>query len=156
MCAPIGIVRSRFRAIAGMPIQTSAAPDEVGQIELFPEFVAGLRDIGGFEYLFVLTRLHRCSEERLDVVPFLDEVARGVFATRAPARPNRIGLSIICLERVEGHVLHYRGNDLMDETPVLDIKPYVPAFDVRSTDRIGWFEGRIDRLAETRSDNRML
>ncbi len=154
ICRPIGMVRSRFLEIPGMPIQTSGAPDEAGQVEVFEEFQAGLRDIEGFEYLILLTHLHQAGQ-RLEVVPFLDDQAHGVFATRSPARPNRIGLSIVKLLAVDAGVLRFTGNDMLDRTPVLDIKPYVPRFDVRETQRIGWFARRISELPAVRSDNRM-
>jgi tRNA-Thr(GGU) m(6)t(6)A37 methyltransferase TsaA len=152
---PIGVVHSRFTQASGMPIQTVGAPQETARLEVFAEFVAGLKDIEGFEYLILLTHLHQCLHERLEVIPFLDTSSHGVFATRAPARPNRIGLSIVRLESVEGRMLHFSGNDMMDQTPVLDIKPYVPHFDVRTTNRIGWFGPRLDLLPNIRSDNRM-
>lgn len=152
---PIGVIHSRFTDPQGMPIQTAGAPQESAQLEVFAEFAAGLKDIEGFEYLILLTHLHRCPHEKLEVVPFLDDHSHGVFATRAPARPNRIGLSIVRLESVQGRVLHFSGNDMLDQTPVLDIKPYVPRFDVRSTERIGWFAARVDQVAQTRADDRM-
>lgn len=155
-CQPIGTVRSRFVDPAGMPIQTASVPDEAGRIEIFEAFLPGLKDIEAFEYLILITHLHRAAHERLEVVPFLDDAVHGVFATRAPARPNRLGLSIVRLERVEGAVLHFTGNDMLDGTPLLDIKPYVPQFDVRETQRIGWFQERLQRLSTIRSDNRML
>ncbi|MFT3719754.1 tRNA (N6-threonylcarbamoyladenosine(37)-N6)-methyltransferase TrmO [Pseudorhodoferax sp.] len=155
VCRPIGVVRSRFAAPEGMPVQTAGAPQETGRIEVDPAYAAGLRDIEGFEYLIVLTHLHLCRHERLEVVPFLDQASHGVFATRAPARPNRIGLSIVRLEAVDGTVLRFSGNDMVDGTPVLDIKPYVPRFDVRQTERIGWFAQRLDALEAARADGRM-
>ncbi|MGE3924983.1 MAG: tRNA (N6-threonylcarbamoyladenosine(37)-N6)-methyltransferase TrmO [Lautropia sp.] len=155
VCRPIGIVSSRFADPVGMPIQTAGAAEEAGSVTVFEPFSAGLRDIEGFEYLILITHLHAGSDERLQVVPFLDDTPHGVFATRAPARPNRIGLSIVRLTSIAGNVLHFTGNDMLDGTPVLDIKPYVPQFDVRTTDRIGWFSRRIEHLAETRSDGRM-
>ncbi|MGC3984964.1 MAG: tRNA (N6-threonylcarbamoyladenosine(37)-N6)-methyltransferase TrmO [Pseudorhodoferax sp.] len=155
VCRPIGVVYSRFAAPEGTPIQTAGAPQELGRIEIAPAYAAGLRDIEGFEFLIVLTHLHLCTQERLEVVPFLDDRSHGVFATRAPARPNRIGLSIVRLESVQGRVLAFSGNDMVDGTPVLDIKPYVPRFDVRQTERIGWFAPRIDSVDGTRADGRM-
>jgi len=154
LCRPIGFVRSAFTETVGMPIQTAGSPDEPGHVEVREEFRAGLRDIEGFEFLILLTHLHR-AQERLEVVPFLDDESHGVFATRAPARPNRIGLSIVKLVGVEGSVLHFTGNDMLNGTPVLDIKPYVPRFDVRDTDRIGWFARKIAQLPGTRADGRM-
>ena len=155
VCRPVGLVRSRFTEAAGMPIQTAGAPDEPGRLEVFAEFAPGLRDIEGFDYLILVTHLHLCAHERLEVVPFLDNTSHGVFATRAPARPNRLGLSIVRLLSVDGTTLHFSGNDMMDGTPVLDIKPYVPKFDVRETERVGWFGARLDQLPRTRSDDRM-
>ncbi len=151
---PIGIVHSPFTELVGMPIQTAGAPEALGRLEVFPEFAAGLRDIDGFEYLIVLTHLH-LAQERLEVMPFLDQQTHGVFSTRAPNRPNRIGLSIVKLEHREGSMLSFSGNDMVDQTPVLDIKPYVPRFDVRTTERIGWFSHRVDALSTVRSDDRM-
>ncbi|MBS0454325.1 MAG: tRNA (N6-threonylcarbamoyladenosine(37)-N6)-methyltransferase TrmO [Proteobacteria bacterium] len=155
VCRPIGRIHSRFTAAEGMPIQTTGAPAEPGSIEVYPEFEPGLRDIEGFDYLIVLTHLHAVQREMLEVVPFLDNQPHGVFATRAPARPNRIGLSIVRLVRREGGVLHFEGNDMLDGTPIIDIKPYVPRFDVRETTRIGWFEAKVDRVGQVLSDARM-
>lgn len=151
---PIGAIRSPYRATQGMPIQTVAAADVEGELEVFAQFAEGLRDIEGFEYLILLTHLHQ-AVEKLQVVPFMDTASHGVFATRAPARPNRIGLSIVRLVEVKGRVLRFAGNDMLDGTPVLDIKPYVPALDVRQTERIGWFEQGLRRLPSTVSDDRM-
>jgi tRNA-Thr(GGU) m(6)t(6)A37 methyltransferase TsaA len=154
-CRPIGIVHSPHQGTTGVPIQTAGAPDSPGTLEVFAEFLPGLKDLEHFEYLILLTHLHRCPHERLEVVPFLDDRPHGVFATRAPARPNRIGLSIVRLESIDGSMLQFCGNDMVDGTPVLDIKPYVPAFDVRATDRIGWFGPQLGKLPTIRSDDRM-
>ncbi|WP_442881915.1 tRNA (N6-threonylcarbamoyladenosine(37)-N6)-methyltransferase TrmO [Comamonas sp.] len=151
---PIGVVRSPFTTTAGMPIQTVAAADACARLEVFPEYAAGLRDIEGFEYLMLITHLHQATE-KLEVVPFMDTQSHGVFATRAPARPNRLGLSIVRLLRVQANCLHFEGNDMLDGTPVLDIKPYVPALDVRATERIGWFAHGLAQLPTMLSDNRM-
>lgn len=151
---PIGVVLSPFTTTAGMPIQTVAAADARARLEVFPEYAAGLRDIEGFEYLILITHLHQATE-KLEVVPFMDTQSHGVFATRAPARPNRLGLSIVRLLRVQARCLHFEGNDMLDGTPVLDIKPYVPALDMRATERIGWFAQGLSRLATTLSDDRM-
>lgn len=151
---PIGVVRSPFTSTGGMPIQTVAAGEVQGSLRVFDEFAAGLRDIEGFEYLMLITHLHQATE-KLEVVPFMDTQSHGVFATRAPARPNRIGLSIVQLVRVQACVLHFLGNDMLHGTPVLDIKPYVPALDVRQTERIGWFAQGLTRLPTTLSDERM-
>ena len=127
---PIGAIRSPFHSTQGMPIQTVAAADVEGELEVFEAFAPGLRDIEGFEYLIVLTHLHQATE-KLEVVPFMDTVSHGVFATRAPARPNRIGLSIVQLVQVQGRLLRFRGNDMLDGTPVFgntvgSVQPFWP------------------------------
>ena len=150
----IGFVHSPFQSVQGRPIQTVAATQVQGSVQVLPPFQAGLRDIEGFEYLMLITYLHQAIP-KLEVVPFMDTCSHGVFATKAPARPNRIGLSIVQLLRVEHGLLHFLGNDMLDGTPVLDIKPYVPTLDVRQTERIGWFAQGLQRLPHTRSDARM-
>lgn len=152
---PVAFVRSRFTSVQGMPIQTAAAAQEEGVLEVVPEFGDALQGIDGFEYLILITHLHRGEREPLRVTPFLDDQEHGVFATRAPARPNRLGLSIVRLQRREGLRLFFGGNDMLDQTPVLDIKPFVPEFDNRETARVGWYASRIENLRHTRSDNRM-
>lgn len=151
---PIGFVRSPYQSVQGMPIQTVAAADVEGQLDVLPQFQPGLRDIEGFEYLILITHLH-LAVEKLEVVPFMDTTSHGVFATRAPARPNRIGLSIVQLLKAVDGRLYFKGNDMLDGTPVLDIKPYVPMLDVRHTDRIGWFQQGLTRLPTAQSDERM-
>lgn len=151
---PIGRVHSPFKHAVGMPIQTVAAQQHEGKLEIFAPFAAGLRDVQEFQYLILLTHLHEATE-KLEVVPFMDTSSHGVFATRAPARPNRIGLSIVELLGMDGCWLHFRGNDMLDGTPVLDIKPYVPQLDVRETERIGWFARGLDQLPGRLSDERM-
>ena len=152
---PIGVIHSEFKSKVGVPIQTASAPELHAELHVLPAYAGGLRDLEAFEYLILLTHMHLVSEELLEVVPFLDTATHGVFATRAPSRPNRIGLSIVRLLSIDGTTLHFEGNDMIDGTPVLDIKPYVPAFDVRQTERIGWFASRIDQLPGKRSDDRM-
>lgn len=151
--APVGVVRSAYVDRAGMPLQ-SVADDSEGQIELFGEYAAGLRDVEGFSHLHVLSYLHAAGPASLLVVPYLDDVERGVFATRAPRRPNAIGLSVVRVIGVRPPVIEVRGLDLLDGTPVLDLKPYVPAFDHWAADRIGWFAGRAERVHERRADDR--
>lgn len=152
---PVAFVRSRFTTVQGMPIQTAAAAQEEGVLEVVPEFEDALQGIDGFEYLILITHLHRGELEPLRVTPFLDDQEHGVFATRAPARPNRLGLSIVRLQRREGMRLFFSGNDMLDQTPVLDIKPFVPEFDNRETSLVGWYASRIENLRHTRADDRM-
>lgn len=152
---PIGRVVSDHKALAGMPLQTAASADQPLRIDIHPAYAAGLRDLEAFEFVWLLTHLHLAKTEPLEVVPFLDTQSHGVFATRSPARPNRIGLSVVQLVRIDGTTLHCLGNDLVDGTPVLDVKPYVPRFDVRDTQRIGWFADRLQHLEAARADQRM-
>jgi len=138
---PIGIVHSPFTQPEGTPIQPSRAPDVEGTVEVFAEFAEGLADLDGFSHVILLCHLHATTGFRLKVVPFLDTQLRGVFATRAPTRPNPIALSVVRLLGIDNGVLSIRGLDLLDGTPVLDIKPYVGDFDRPTGARFGWLEG---------------
>ena len=151
---PIGTVHSPFRDIAGMPIQPAAAEGIAGRIELSPEYREGLKDVDGFSHIIVIYHLHRAAGAGLTVTPFLDSLPRGVFATRAPTRPNPIGLSVLKLLRVEGSVLHVENVDILDGTPVLDLKPYVPEFDHPEEIRTGWLEKARKEVRSKRSDDR--
>ncbi len=151
---PIGVVRSPFEDTAGMPIQAVGAEGVEGTIELAPEYGDGLRDIEGFSHIIIVYHFHLARSPGLSVRPLLDDEPRGVFATRSPRRPNPIGVSIVRLVRVEGLTLHIEDVDVADDTPLLDIKPYVPAFDVREDARIGWLAKNIDRVRDVRSDQR--
>jgi tRNA-Thr(GGU) m(6)t(6)A37 methyltransferase TsaA len=143
---PIGVVRSRFTDPAGTPIQPAAAAGEPGTVEILSEYEPGLRDLDGFSHVILLYHLHRSRGFDLDVVPFLDRVSHGVFATRAPRRPNPIGLSIVRLVGREGRILYVQDVDVLDGTPLLDLKPYVPEFDQRPGERVGWLESRTGPL----------
>jgi tRNA-Thr(GGU) m(6)t(6)A37 methyltransferase TsaA len=137
----IGIIRSPFITRAGMPIQASRS-DAVGEVLVHPEYEAGPKDLDGFSHIILVYWFHQAKEFSLMVQPFLDKQSRGLFATQYPARPNRIGLSVVELTAVEGCTLHVRGVDVLDATPLLDIKPFVPAFDHREGARVGWLAGR--------------
>ena len=137
---PIGTVHSPFIDSKGTPIQPSRAKNVAGTVVVFQEFVDGLCDLDGFSHIILLCHLHKTANYRLKVIPFLDTQLRGLFATRAPNRPNPIGLSIVELLRVDGNTLTIRGVDLLDGTPVLDIKPYIGEFDSRDTLRVGWLK----------------
>ncbi len=143
----IGVVHSPFKEARGTPIQPSRAKDVMGTVEIFDEYVEGLDDLDGFSHIILLYHFHRSGPYRLKVKPFLDTSLRGLFATRAPSRPNPIGLSVVELVGINGNTLSVRGLDILDETPVLDIKPYVGEFDDREDIRTGWLEsarGRTD------------
>ncbi len=151
---PIGVIHSPFSMLEGMPIQPAGAAGVQGTVEVFEAFQAGLEDLDGFSHVILLYHLHRSSGFDLRVVPFLDTRPRGLFATRAPRRPNAIGLSVVELDRVEGGVLHVRNVDVLDGTPLLDIKPYVPEFDGPTGVRVGWLEKTQEAVRDRRSDER--
>lgn len=135
---PIGVVHSPFKDAEGTPIQPSRAQNIEGTVEVFAEYIDGLKDLEGFSHIILLGHLHQSKGYRLQVVPFLDTEHRGVFATRAPLRPNPIGLSIVKLCSIEKNRLQIEGIDFLDGTPILDIKPYVSEFDERAEARFGW------------------
>ncbi len=151
---PIGIVHSPFKTPKGAPIQPEAARGIRGYVEVFEEFKDGLKDIGGFSHVILIYHFHMVKDYKLHVVPYMDNREHGVFATRAPARPNPIGISVVKLVSVSGNVLHVENIDILDGTPLLDIKPYVPEFDRRENVQIGWLERCVDRLSDTRDDGR--
>jgi tRNA (adenine37-N6)-methyltransferase len=153
---PIGLISTPFTASEGTPIQPKAAEGVAGSIKIFPEFCQGLQDLEGFSHIFLLYHFHFCHGFSLLVKPFLDDKQRGLFATRAPARPNPIGLSLVRLEGIEADTLHVLDVDMLDGTPLLDIKPFVPEFDARDQARIGWLASNLDKLRAARDDGRFL
>ena len=150
----IGVIHSPFAQRLGMPIQAAFAEGAAGTVELDPEYVPGLKDLEGFTHIILVYHFHLSEGHSLQVKPFLDEEAHGVFATRAPRRPNAIGISVVRLNRIEGSTLYVSELDVVDGTPLLDIKPYVPQFDNRTGAKIGWLEKNIDRAAESTADGR--
>ena len=151
---PIGVIRTPFADAAGMPVQAVAATGIPGTIELDPAYAEGLADLDGFSHLTLLYHLHRIDTVRLTLIPFLDDRPHGVFATRSPARPNPIGISTVRLVGIEGTTIRIEDVDILDGTPLLDIKPYVPQLDDRADARIGWYLGRVDRVGEVKADRR--
>ena len=151
---PIGVVHSPFKKLEGMPIQPTGAIGVKGTVTILTDYAQGLKDLAGFSHLILLYHLHKSEGFDLHVVPFMDDTPRGVFATRAPRRPNAIGLSVVKLQRVEGRVLHIEGVDILDQTPILDIKPYVPDFDMHAEVRTGWLAKARKMVSDKRSDKR--
>ena len=141
---PIGVIRSPFTKRDETPIQ-AARSQAVGSVEVYPAFAEGLRDLEGFSHLHLLYAFHESSGYDLRAKPFLDDQEHGVFATRHPRRPNPIGMSIVRLVSRQGNVLTVEGVDVLDGTPLLDIKPYVPEFDIRNDVRTGWYETRSQK-----------
>ena len=151
---PIGVIYTPFSDIAEMPIQPSGAQGIEGQIEIAPELVEGLKDLEGFSHIIVLYQFHQVTRTELSVTPFLDAEAHGIFATRAPTRPNPIGLSVLELKDISANVLRVGNVDILDGTPLLDIKPYVPEFDQPANVRTGWLQKSPQGSQTMRSDGR--
>jgi tRNA-Thr(GGU) m(6)t(6)A37 methyltransferase TsaA len=151
---PIGVIHSPFKQPNGAPIQPRAAEGVKGTVELFDEFKEGLADLDGFSHVILIYHFHLSQGYALKVKPFLDDSPRGLFATRAPRRPNAIGVSVVPLERIDGATLYISNVDIVDGTPLLDIKPYVPEFDRQTDIRVGWLTGKSGRIQKTRSDDR--
>ena len=154
VCNPIGVIHTPFQKKEGMPIQPAAASGVQGTVEIFRDFAEGLSDIDGFSHLILLYHFHQSHGYKLQVVPFMDSQSRGLFATRAPRRPNPIGLSIVRLLKVEGRRLQVENIDVLDNTPLLDIKPYVPLFDAQDQVRSGWLENENRDVSRQRADGR--
>jgi len=137
---PIGIIHSQHQNAEQVPIQPAYAENCPARIEVFPEFAAGLSDLEGFSHIYLIYQFHQAGKPQLRVKPFLQDVERGVFATRSPNRPNPIGLSIVELVRRAGNILHIKGADILDGIPLLDIKPYIKRFDRIDSSCDGWQE----------------
>jgi tRNA-Thr(GGU) m(6)t(6)A37 methyltransferase TsaA len=144
---PIGVIHSDHVTAENTPIQPVYAKGCKGRAEVFPEFAEGLADLDGFSHIYLIYHLHLAGPAKLTVKPFLQDAAHGVFATRAPCRPNPIGLSIVELVRREGNVIYLDGLDVLDGTPLLDIKPYTAKFDRLDTTRNGWQDEVDDAVA---------
>ncbi|TKB07275.1 tRNA (N6-threonylcarbamoyladenosine(37)-N6)-methyltransferase TrmO [Desulforhopalus sp. IMCC35007] len=150
----IGYFRSPYSDVKGMPIQPVGGTDVEGRIELLPEYQQGLMDLEGFSHVIILSHLHKINGYDLVVKPFLDTKRHGIFATRSPKRPNPIGFSVMRLKYVTPTYIAVEGVDVLDGTPVLDIKPYVSDFDQCNADRFGWFEGKSQNATHHLSDAR--
>lgn len=152
----LGIIKTPFNEIEGMPIQPTGAVGVKGEIILNEKFVEGLKDLDGFSHLNIIYLLHEVDGYNLEVKPFLDNATHGVFATRSPKRPNRIGSSIVELDKVDGNVIHISNVDVLNGTPLLDIKPHVPHLyeDTVKDLKIGWFEKKHQNAKTTKSDDR--
>ena len=143
----IGIIHSPYKIPKETPIQPVYAKGIKGVVEIFPEYSEGLRDLDGFSYIYLLYYFHKTRFEKLSVMPFLDDAFRGVFATRAPSRPNHIGFSLVKLIKIEENALHIEDVDILDGTPLLDIKPYISRFDYRDNVRCGWQDNIEEKRA---------
>ena len=153
---PIGIIHSPFTELSGMPIQPTGENSTEGKLEIYPKHADGLKDIEGFSHIYLLYHLHKAAPAKLHLKPFLDNQARGVFSTRAPRRPNPIGLSLVKITRVEENFIFVENIDILNGTPLLDIKPYIPEFEDTSKIRVGWLRKSKGKVRQKKSDGRFL
>jgi tRNA (adenine37-N6)-methyltransferase len=141
---PIGIIRTQYTETLGMPIQAALAQKSVLAVaEISEQFIEGLTDLTAFSHIILIYHFHKSREAPMMQKPFLDDQKHGVFSIRSPRRPNPIGISVVELIRIEENRLYFNGADMLDETPLLDIKPFVPQFDHRETEKIGWLQGKL-------------
>ncbi len=151
---PIGVIHTPFSDIKGMPIQPAGAAGVEGTVEIFEKYRDGLKDLDGFSHIMLLYHFHQSKGFNLRVVPFLDTEVRGLFATRAPRRPNTIGVSVVRLVGIDNGILNVENVDMLNSTPLLDIKPYVPDFDAPADIRTGWLENARKAVSKRKSDER--
>ena len=153
---PIGIIETEFTEIEGMPIQPTGAKGVKGCIVIKDKYSDGLKDLEDFSHINILYLLHKVEGYLLEVKPFMDNDTHGVFATRSPKRPNRIGSSVVKVDKVEGNKVYVSNIDVLNETPLLDIKPYVPQLYEDTIDelKIGWFESNHKKEKSKKSDDR--
>ncbi len=151
---PIGIINTPFNSQEDMPIQGIGGKGIKATIEIYPEFTAGLKDLDGFSHIILLYHLHLVKNHALIVKPFMDDKQHGIFATRSPVRPNPIGMTVVRLTEIRDNLLIVEDIDIIDQTPLLDIKPCLPMIDDIQGLRLGWLTGKIDQFTDKRSDNR--
>ena len=151
---PIGIIHSLFTTVENMPIQSRSAEGIDGSVEIFDEYQAGLQDLDGFSHIILIYYFHKSNGFKLKASPFLEDVEHGVFAIRAPRRPNPIGISIVKLKSIDNGILSVENIDILDGTPLLDIKPYVPSFDSYPEAVTGWLTPHSEKVKSGVSDER--
>ncbi|MFP4655660.1 MAG: tRNA (N6-threonylcarbamoyladenosine(37)-N6)-methyltransferase TrmO [Methanohalobium sp.] len=155
---PIGIIHTGFKEQEGVPIQPAGAKGVEGYVEVYSEYEQGLKDLEGFSHVYLVYHFHLSSDYSLIVKPFMDSKEHGLFATRAPKRPNPIGISIVRVVSVVKNIIYIKDVDIVDGTPLLDIKPYVPEMGVGDYEdvKIGWLEDNIHKVETSRADNRFI
>lgn len=146
----IGTIHSDFKDTDKIPIQPVFADESKGYIKIFPEFVDGLRDLGGFSHIYLFFHLHKVQKIKLLVKPYLEDTQRGVFSTRAPSRPNPLGFSLVKLDKIIGNIIHVSQLDILDGTPLIDIKPFITRFDYRENTTQGWINKVEEKEAKRR------
>ena len=150
----IGILHTPFKTKEGMPIQPIGGKGIKGTLELNPKYTDGLKDLDGFSHIIILYYFHKVKNMKLLAKPFLDKELRGIFAIRGPPRPNPIGISIVKLIKIKDNILTIENLDMLDGTPVLDIKPYIPKYEFISEVKNGWVDGIQQKAENTKSDSR--
>ena len=153
---PIGIIHTPFISADNMPIQGIGGKGIKATIEIYPEFAAGLKDLDGFSHVILLYHLHLVKKHALIVKPFMDDKKRGIFATRSPVRPNPIGMTVVRLTEIRDNLLIVEDIDMIDQTPLLDIKPCLPMIDDIQGLRLGWLTGKVDQFSWKKSDDRFI
>jgi len=147
---PIGYVRSSYTDPKKTPVQPVYTDGTQARVEVLPEYEAGLRDLEHFSHIYLIYHFHRARPTQLTLKPYLEDTEHGIFATRAPHRPNPIGFSLVRLVERQDNILIVEDVDILDGTPLLDIKPFIPRFDYRENVRAGWQEQVGEEAAQTR------
>ncbi len=153
---PIGFIKTPFDKREGMPIQQTGAKGVKGTIEFENEYLDGLKDLDGFSHAILIYHFHKIQNHELIVKPFMDDQIRGIFSTRAPKRPNPIGFSVVKINKIEGNVIFIENIDVLDNTPLLDIKPFIPDVDCVKVEKVGWLEGKSNKMGDKKSDTRFI
>ena len=151
---PIGIIYSPFKSIDGVPIQPAGADGIKGKIRVYKKYSKGLMNLKGFSHIILIYHFHLSKGYSLKVIPFLNNAGQGVFATRAPRRPNHIGISVVKVEKIKDNIIDISNVDIINGTPLLDIKPYASFFDNVKNEKMGWLSSRIKNVHNIKSDNR--
>jgi tRNA-Thr(GGU) m(6)t(6)A37 methyltransferase TsaA len=151
---PIGTIHTPYKTKEGMPIQSVGAEGIKGIIKLKKKYVKGLLDLDGFSHIYLIYYFHKSKGFKLLVKPFLDDKLHGIFSTRAPQRPNLIGISVVKLISIKDNILEIENVDMIDGTPLLDIKPYISEFDIHEIEKNGWIKEKKGNLKEIKSDDR--
>jgi tRNA-Thr(GGU) m(6)t(6)A37 methyltransferase TsaA len=150
----IGFIRTPFKSVTNMPVQPCGHNPIEGYVELDKSLEVGLAHLEGFSHIILIYHFHKVKGHKLYVVPFMDKQPHGIFATRAPVRPNAVGLSVVKLIRIEGHKVWFEGADMLDRTPLIDIKPFFPQSDNQPDATSGWLTKSSSEVGEMRSDTR--
>jgi tRNA-Thr(GGU) m(6)t(6)A37 methyltransferase TsaA len=151
---PIGIIYSPFKSIEGVPVQPAGANGIKGKVKIFKKYLNGLMNLDGFSHIILVYHFHLSDGYSLKVIPFLKDKEQGVFATRAPKRPNQIGISVVKVQKIQKNIIDIINVDIINGTPLLDIKPYASFFENVKNERIGWLSGEIKNINKIKSDKR--